>query len=130
MREAQTPMNKPISTRVHGMIDYAFAATLIGLPYALGWNGRAARLAIASGLATLGMSMLTRYELGLVPLIPMKGHLTIDAAESSMLMSAPRMLRGEDPVPGRVLAVLGAIGAAVGSMTQTQAPRALTRHYR
>jgi len=123
-------MNRPISTRMHGMIDYAFAAALIGLPYALGWNGRAAKLSIGSGLATLGMSMLTRYELGVVPLIPMKAHLSMDAAESSMLMSAPRMLRGSDPAPGRVLALLGAVGAAVGSMTQTRAPRELARQYR
>ena len=47
-----------------------------------------------------------------------------------MLMSAPRMLRGSDPAPGRVLALLGAIGAAVGSMTQTRAPRELAHKYR
>jgi hypothetical protein len=117
-------MNRPISTRMHGMIDYTFAATLIGLPFALGWRGRAAMLSIGSGVATLATSLLTRYELGVIPLLPMKTHLAIDAAESSMLMTAPRMLRDDDAPSGRILAALGAIGAAVGSMTQRE-PRML-----
>ena len=81
-------MKRPISTRMHGLIDYAYAATLIALPLMRGWSGRAAQLSMGAGLATLGLSMLTRYEFGLFPVIPMQGHLAIDAAESSMLMAA------------------------------------------
>jgi hypothetical protein len=116
-------MTRPISTRAHGMIDYAYAATLIALPFALGWRGRAARLSIGSGLATLGLSLLTRYEFGVMPVLPMKAHLAADAAESSMLMSAPRILQGSNTTAGRMLAALGALGGLVGSMTQTQPPR-------
>jgi hypothetical protein len=108
---------------MHGIIDYTFSAALIGLPFALGWRGRAAQLSIGSGLATLGMSMLTRYELGVMPVLPMKAHLAADAVESSMLMTAPRMLRGINPQAGRILAVMGAVGGAVGGMTQTESPR-------
>jgi hypothetical protein len=118
-------MKKPISTRTHGIIDYAFATALIALPYALGWTPRATRLAVGSGLATLGVSLLTRYELGLLPVLPMKVHLGIDAAESSMLFSAPRLLRHSDSAAGRILAAMGVLGGAVGSMTQTQSPRRL-----
>jgi len=123
--DEDTGMMKPISTRMHGMIDYAYAATLIALPFALGWRGRAAQLSIGSGLATLGLSMLTRYEYGVFPVLPMRTHLSIDAAESSMLMSAPKMLRGSEhgTNAGRVLAMFGALGAAVGSMTQGEAKR-------
>ena len=117
-------MNSPISTRAHGIIDYTYAATLIGLPFALGWRGRAKALSIGSGLATLGLSMMTRYEFGVLPLLSMKTHLGVDAAESSMLLGAPRMLRGRDASAGRVLAAFGLLGGVVGSLTQTQ-PRRL-----
>jgi len=122
-------MNKPISTRTHGIIDYVVATTLIGLPYALGWRGRAFQLSVGSGLATLGMSMLTRYEFGVMPLLPMRMHLAIDAGESSMLVTAPRILRGDraDTGAGRILATIGAISAAIGSMTQTRSPQEMQR---
>jgi hypothetical protein len=112
-------MTKPISTRTHGMIDYAYAATLIGLPLAFGWSGRAARLSIGAGIATLGLSLATRYELGLIPLISMEGHLAADAAESSLLLSAPKMLGADQQTAGRILAALGLVGGWVVSLTQT-----------
>jgi hypothetical protein len=104
------------------MIDYAFGAALIALPVALGWNSRAARLSIGAGLTTLGISAITKYEWGLVPLLPMRAHLTMDAAETSALMAAPRMLGENGRAAGRILAALGLFGAAVGAMTKTESP--------
>jgi hypothetical protein len=115
-------MMKPISTRTHGIIDYAFAGTLIALPFLMHWDRRAARLSIGAGLATLGVSLMTNYELGLVRLLPMRAHLAVDASETSMLMGAPKRLADADAAAGRVLAMFGAIGAAVGAMTQTESP--------
>jgi hypothetical protein len=119
-------MKKPISTRTHGIIDYAYAAALIALPFMRGWHGRAAQLSIGAGLATLGLSMLTNYEYGLLRIIPMQGHLAMDAAESSMLLAAPKMIGDDDREAARVLATMGAIGGAVGSMTQMQPQPQLT----
>ena len=115
-------MMKPISTRTHGIIDYAYAGALIALPFLMRWEGRAARLSLGAGLTTLGVSMMTNYECGLVRLLPMQAHLAMDAAETSMLMGAPRMLGSVGNGAGRVLVVFGALGAAVGAMTQTQSP--------
>lgn len=42
-------MMKPISTRTHGIIDYAFAGTLIALPFLMHWDRRAARLSMGPG---------------------------------------------------------------------------------
>jgi hypothetical protein len=115
-------MMKPISTRTHGIIDYAYGGALIALPFLMHWNRRAARLSIGAGLATLGVSMVTNYECGVVRLLPMKAHLAMDAAETSMLMGAPKTLGSMENGAGRVLAILGALGAAVGAMTQTRSP--------
>jgi hypothetical protein len=115
-------MMKPISTRTHGIIDYACSGALIALPFLMRWNQRAARLSIGAGLTTLGVSMMTNYECGLVRLLPMKAHLAMDAAETSMLMGARRTLGTMDDGAGRVLAMLGALSAAVGALTETRSP--------
>lgn len=119
-------MFKPISTRTHGAIDYVFAASLVSLPFMLRWNARATRLSVGAGLATLATSLLTNYEYGLVGLLPMKAHLSMDAAENSMLLSAPRILGQGSGMAGRILAAAGAMGSAVGALTKTQSPRELT----
>lgn len=113
-------MMKPISTRTHGIIDYAYSATLIALPLLMRWDRRAAQLSIGTGLTTLAVSLMTKYELGVAPLLPMKVHLAFDAAENSMLMGAPKMLGDAANGAGRVLAMMGAAGAVVGAMTQTE----------
>ncbi len=116
-------MFKPISTRTHGIIDYAFSATLVALPFLFRWEGRAAKLAVGAGMAVLGTSMMTRYEHGVIDLLPMKAHLSIDAGENSMLLSAPKMLGARDRTAGRILAVMGAIGSAIGALTKTRSPQ-------
>ena len=93
-------MMKPISTRTHGMIDYVYAGTLIALPFLMQWDRRAAQLSIGAGLATFGVTVMTNFELGLLRLLPMRAHLAMDAAESSMLMSAPRMITPLMPTTG------------------------------
>jgi hypothetical protein len=112
---------------MHGIIDYAYGAMLVALPFLLGWDDRAKRLSVGAGIATIGMSMITNYELGLFRLLPMKAHLAMDAVETSMLMSAPRMLDGSGGQgAARALAVFGAAGATVGAMTETEST--LERH--
>ncbi len=109
-------MPKPISTRTHGVIDYITAGTLMALPFALGWNGRARGLALGAGLATLATSLMTDYELGAIRVIPMKAHLSIDGAQASALLGAPRAV--SDKWAGRVLAMIGAMETAVASLTE------------
>jgi hypothetical protein len=122
MRVAAALSMRPISTRTHGIIDYIFSATLLTLPFALRWPARAAQLSVGAGLATLGVSLLTNYEYGLARLLPMKAHLGMDAAENSLLMSAPKIVGGEDRSAGRILAMMGTVGSAIGAMTKTRSP--------
>lgn len=115
-------MMKPISTRMHGILDYVYGGTLIALPFLMGWDRRATQLSVGAGLATLGVSMMTNYEFGVMRVLPMKAHLAMDAAESSMLLGAPKMLQGSEDGAARVLATFGAIAAGIGGMTQTESP--------
>jgi hypothetical protein len=121
-------MPRPISTRTHGVIDYITSGTLMALPFLLGWEGRARGLALGAGIATLGTSLMTNYEYGAVKLLPMKAHLSIDAAQASALMSAPKIMNGDGRWAGRILAMIGAMESAVGAMTKTHSPEELAEN--
>lgn len=84
-------MNKPISREMHGVADYSYAALFAVAPELVGYadDETAARLSrVASGEVLL-TSLLTRYELGLVKLIPFKAHLAADVASGLLLAAAP-----------------------------------------
>lgn len=53
-------MNKPISTLVHGILDYVTAPTLIALPRMMGWGTRVTSLLTGAGAGVLGYSVMTR----------------------------------------------------------------------
>lgn len=80
-----------ISTRVHGMLDYLTGTLLIAAPWLFGFaNGGVAQwLPMLLGAATIGMSLLTRYELSVAKLIPLRIHLAIDMANGILLAVSP-----------------------------------------
>lgn len=80
---------KPISTLVHGVLDYLTAAVLILVPRLFKWNTPTRRLLTGAAAGTAAYSLLTDYELGLVRVIPMKGHLVLDSLQSFLLGTAP-----------------------------------------
>ena len=71
-------MNKPISARRHGLIDYGFAAIELAFPRILGVN-KLARLTYTT-VATpfLIVNGLTNSGVGLKGLLPMSTHKALD----------------------------------------------------
>ena len=118
-------MNKPISTMMHGVLDYITAPTLLLLPRALGWSDRITALLSSAGLGAVGYSVLTRYELGLLRVLPMKVHLALDIASGAMLAVSPFVLlrkRERTITTVATLVGLGVYEIAAGLLTQTQSP--------
>ena len=85
---------RPISTTLHGVLDYVTGATLVGARTALGLDGDSptTKLLRAAGAGHVLYSLLTNYELGLVKLVPMRAHLLADAAGALGLVAAPWLL--------------------------------------
>ena len=108
-----------ISTRQHGVVDYLFAASTYALPRVLPASERARALLTGSSLGVVGMSALTDYELGLVKVLPMKGHVALDLALGALLVAAPLLLHEEDGRVRAALAGMGALGAVVALLTET-----------
>jgi uncharacterized membrane protein YebE (DUF533 family) len=118
-------MNKPISTMMHGVLDYITGPTLLVLPRALGWSERITTVLSTAGLGVLGYSVLTRYELGLLRVLPMKVHLGLDIASGAMLAASPFVLlknRERTITTVATLVGLGVYEIAAGLLTQTQSP--------
>ena len=81
-----------ISPGVHGVLDYAVAAGLIGVPLALDFAASSvasAVLSISAGAGLTVYSLLTNYSAGLRKLIPWRVHLTLDALAAVALLAAP-----------------------------------------
>lgn len=107
-----------ISTRIHGAIDYAVAGVLLAAPFLFGFadGGPAQWATMTMGGIALLYSLFTRYELGLIRLLPMRGHLMIDLAFAPVLIGLPFLWRfsGQVWLPH---VVLGAAGLLVTALT-------------
>ena len=82
---------KVIPTGVHGMLDYLASGVNLAFPRLLGlqdapWAATVPRL---DGLAGLGYSLITDYELGAFRALPMPTHLALDAAKGLFMASSP-----------------------------------------
>lgn len=80
-----------ISTQVHGILDYIVGLALIGAPWLFGFaeGGAETWIPVFLGAGAISYALLTDYELGAVPVIPMKVHLGIDVAAGIFLAASP-----------------------------------------
>ena len=103
----------------HGVVDLVFAATTAAAARALPVGPAARRLLLGSSLAVLGLSAVTRYPLGLVKVVPMRGHLAADALVDAAFLGAPLVYRSEAGSVRAALAAFGAAGTAATLLTRT-----------
>ena len=70
--------SKPISPKIHALIDYALVGSLFTLPSLFGFNKAVKKIYTAEALVLLGYVALTDQPLALKPLIPFPTHGKID----------------------------------------------------
>ena len=112
-------MVKPISTRTHGVLDYLSVGALCALPRILGWDQKVTTLLTGAAAGTLLYSALTRYELGVVKLLPVPAHLTLDGASGALLCAAPFLFLNEKPPVSAGLVGIGLFELGASLLTQT-----------
>lgn len=78
-------MKKPITPKMHGLIDYAFAAALFTVPAWIGCNAKTVKLYRGIAVEVLLYGAMTRHSLAPVPVIPMKVHKVVDIVNLSAL---------------------------------------------
>jgi hypothetical protein len=79
---------------LHAVLDYLWGVAFTFAPEAGGFekNEVANAYSKARGLSMIGISMLTRYELGVIRIIPFNGHLVSDFAGALFGFAAPWLL--------------------------------------
>jgi hypothetical protein len=89
-----------IPTRVHGVLDYLVSLVLTGLPWLGGFatGGPETWVPVVLGLAAIGYSLFTAYELGVWRRIPMPAHLALDAVHGLVLLASPWLFGFSDRV--------------------------------
>jgi len=88
-----------LTPNLHGVVDYAAAVGLITMPFVLGLGEShplAKWLAVATGVAVILVSALTKYKLALLPVLPFKAHLAIDFAVAVAFVATPLVLGFSD----------------------------------
>lgn len=111
---------KPFSTKTHGMLDYLSAGAMLVVPRLLGWNKDVTRLLTGAALGTIGYSLLTRYELGALKLLPMPAHLSLDAVQGVLLGSAPLTFLKVNPAVAASLVGMGLFEVTAALTSETE----------
>ena len=119
-----------ISTRTHALLDLAANGFALAFPRLLGAGPRFTRIMTALALAKLGYGLLTRHELGVVKILPMKAHLTLDAIAGAATSVLPFALDEEDENPAVTVsaAALGFSEMITASVTEAPKHAAATDH--
>ena len=109
-----------VPTWLHGVGDMLYVVTALALPNLLGWSRRTRRvMGLAAGF-TLLYSALTRYEFGLIKLLPMKVHLLLDGLVTGSLLLGQFQLTEEESEPRAVITGLELVGAVLAALTRTR----------
>jgi hypothetical protein len=111
---------KRMSTATHGILDYVVSGASALLPPLLNTNRNTSILLRATAATNALYSSMTNYERGLVKVIPMKAHLTLDALSGGLLLGASMMLDDEEPEVRATLASLGIFEILAALTTQTR----------
>ncbi len=115
-------MNRPITSRMHGMLDYPAGLLLIVSPWLFGFSdeGTAATIPVVIGVLVLLQSLVTDYELSVANVLPLKMHLSLDVVAGVFLALSPLLFgfadQGTNAWLPHVLFGLGLVGA--GFMTR------------
>lgn len=81
-----------ITRKIHSILDYPVAASLIATPFILGLGATtpAARwLSVATGIAAFVLTLLTDHETGVVRVVPFWMHVAVDRLVGVTFLAAP-----------------------------------------
>lgn len=109
-----------IDSRTHGFMDYLMGIFLIVSPWIFKLDPGAPEgmILIILGAMALVYSLITRYELGMIKILSMKAHLTLDVLSGIVLAASPWIFGFADRVYLPHL-ILGLIEIGAGLMTKT-----------
>lgn len=95
-RAARMSLVNLIPPALHGVADYSSAFALILVALFVGGSTEAVATGLAIGAVVLVLSLLTRYPLGVVKMVPFPVHAFGDYAAAAALIALPFLLGFND----------------------------------
>lgn len=115
-------MIKVFNPTIHGVLDYVLALAFVVAPGLVGFSDNAASLSMLIGIVYLGASLLTRYPLGAIKMIPFPVHGAIEAIMAASWIAMPWVLGFAGDAAARNFFVAAGIGLlAVVALTDYRA---------
>jgi hypothetical protein len=112
-----------IPRTIHGVLDYVTGLFIAASPWLLGLqSGLAARIPLILGLGAVAYSLLTKYELGLIRIIPFKVHLGLDILSGLTFLAAPWLFNLQQGTEPYIAIGLFEIGAAIFTNPDAKGP--------
>lgn len=109
---------KILSPTVHGVLDYALALLFLVLPGVLDFPPPAAAASYAIGAVYIIASLITRYPLGVVKLLPFPVHGVIESLMAVAWIVLPWLMGFSGHAAARNFFVIAGVGLlAVVAMT-------------
>ena len=84
-----------VTRKIHSMLDYPVALSLIAMPFILGLgatNPAGKWLSVATGVAAFVLTLLTDHETGVIRVLPYWLHVTVDRLVGVTFLAAPFVL--------------------------------------
>lgn len=84
-----------ITRKIHSLLDYPVALSLIALPFILGLGASsppAKWLSVATGVAAFVLTLLTDHETGVIRIVPYWLHVAVDRLVGVTFLAAPFVL--------------------------------------
>jgi hypothetical protein len=111
-------MTKPVSPKLHGVIDYLSVLLLLAAGPLFHFDGRPAEITSTLAGVVLIYSLFTAYPLGFVKMIAFSLHRVIDIVLGVALILSPFILHFTDVVPARNFFVaMGMLSLIVVALT-------------
>lgn len=107
----------------HGFLDYVVGIFVAALPWIFGLPpGLASQIPVVMGLGAVAYSLLTKYELGVIKIIPFRVHLVLDFASGVFFIAAPWIFRLHEGTEPYLAIGLFEIGAAMFTQPDAKGP--------
>lgn len=106
-------MKKALNSKVHGVLDYALGALFLLAPTLFGFTETAATVSYVIGALLLGASLLTKYPLGAIKLIPFPTHGVLESLMAAAWIAFPWIFGFADDAAARNFFIAAGVGLLV-----------------
>jgi hypothetical protein len=120
---------KILNPTIHGVLDYALALAFLAAPGWLGFSDSAASVSYIIGVTYIAASLLTKYPLGVIKMIPFPVHGVLETIMAACWIVMPWVLGYASDMVARNFYVIAGFGLLlVALLTDYRATGPRTAH--